>query len=328
MKPLKVAVIGVGHLGKEHARVCHALPDVTLTAIVDADTQRGQVLAQQYQTQFYTSYKPLLKQELDAVSIVTPTITHYAIAREFIKRGVHTFIEKPITHKTADAQALIKLARQHKTVLQVGHIQRFNPAFQAVLSEIKEPRFIECHRLSGFTARSFDIDVILDLMIHDLDLALALNHAPLKQVEANGVKVLSDKIDIANARLVFRNGCVANLTASRISDKSMRKLRVFTRDAYFSVDFLQPEATIYRRQISGRNLKNLMANVKLSQLSLQELMTQQIYQVQRPQLSQDEPLRLELASFMDCVRTGQRPLVSGEDGYKALALAHQILKKL
>jgi predicted dehydrogenase len=165
-------------------------------------------------------------------------------------------------------------------------------------------------------------------MIHDLDLALALNHAPLKQVEANGVKVLSDKIDIANARLVFRNGCVANLTASRISDKSMRKLRVFTRDAYFSVDFLQPEATIYRRQISGRNLKNLMANVKLSQLSLQELMTQQIYQVQRPQLSQDEPLRLELASFMDCVRTGQRPLVSGEDGYKALALAHQILKKL
>lgn len=328
MKPFNVAVIGVGHLGKEHARIYNALPDVNLVALVDTDLQRAQGIAHQYHTSFYRSYKALFKQPLDAVNIVTPTKTHYTIAREFIKRGIHTFIEKPITAQPAEAKKLVQLAQRKRVVLQVGHIQRFNPALRAVWSEIKEPRFIEAHRLSGFTARSFDIDVILDLMIHDLDLALALTRSPLKKVEANGVKVLSDKVDIANARLIFRDGCVANLTASRISDKSMRKLRVFTPRAYFSVDFLTPEATIYRRRKPPKDFKAFLGKTPLSKEALHMLMTQQFYQVKKPELSREEPLYLELASFVDCVEKRRKPLVTGEDGLKALEVARQILKKI
>lgn len=330
MKTFNVAVIGVGHLGKEHARIYSALTDVRLAAVVDNDVQLGQNIARQYHTSFYRSTKALLKQplELDAVNIVTPTKTHYAIAREFIKRGIHTFVEKPITVKTSEAKTLVKMARRKRVVLQVGHIQRFNPALQAVWSEIKQPRFIEAHRLSSFTARSFDIDVVLDLMIHDLDLVLALTRSPLKQVDANGVKVLSNMVDIVNARLVFRNGCVANLTASRISDKSMRRLRAFTSRAYFSVDFLVPEATIYQRRTPPKDFKTFLTKTPLSKETLHMLMTQQFYQIRKPEINREEPLHMELASFIECAMKRRTPLVTGEDGLKALELAHQILKKI
>ncbi|MDI6732567.1 MAG: Gfo/Idh/MocA family oxidoreductase [Planctomycetota bacterium] len=256
---MKVAVIGVGHLGKNHAKFLSKMPGVRLIGVVDINKDAANEIAHLYQTKPYYDYKEISKM-VDAVTIATPTSSHYETAREMIERGIHTFIEKPITTTVSRADKLVRLAKKSRPggiVLQVGHIERFNPAFVSAQEYIKEPRFIECHRLSSFSFRSVDIDVVLDLMIHDIDIILSLVKSPVKRIDAVGIKVISDKIDLANARISFRNGCVANLTASRASDKAMRKMRVFTDKNYASIDFADKTASVYER-IGSLSLPVLM----------------------------------------------------------------------
>ncbi|MBU4310121.1 Gfo/Idh/MocA family oxidoreductase, partial [bacterium] len=307
MKPIRVVVIGVGHLGQHHARIYSAMPDVELVGVVDIDEERSKRIAQEYKTAAYSEYTQVLKR-VDVASIAVPTEFHYRIGRDFLNAGVHILIEKPMTQTVEEADELLELARRKNLVLQVGHIERFNPAVSALNRVIKEPRFIECHRLGPFKPRAANIGVVMDLMIHDIDIILSLVNSPVKRIEAVGIPVLSHEEDIANVRITFENGCIANLTASRVTKEETRKIRIFQRDAYFSLDYINQELSIYRREITPDGKIRILSS--------------------RPEIEKVEPLRLELEAFIHAVQRGREPLVSGKEGREALAIVQEISRQI
>jgi hypothetical protein len=295
---IRVAVIGVGHLGSIHARIYKELPTAELVAVCDSDPSQASQVAQALAVPFCTDYRQLFG-KVDAVSIATPTATHAAVARDFLDAGAHTLVEKPFTPVLAEADELINLARSKNLNLAVGHVERFNSAFNATRSLIRNPRFIECHRLSPFPNRSLDIGVVLDVMIHDIDIILGLVDASIERLESVGVRVLTQHEDIANARITFRNGCVANLTASRVSDEPLRKIRIFQEDTYISLDYKEAAAFVYRKA-DGRISKEALP------------------------IEKEQPLQKELASFIDSVARGTDPVITGEIARDALRVALDI----
>ena len=302
MKKINIGVIGVGHLGEKHAQTLAKISQANLVGVCDINQAKGQEVSRNLNTPYFEDHKDLISQA-EAVVIAVPTREHFRIARDSLDRGLHIMVEKPITSKLADADSLIKLAKKKKRILQVGHIERFNNAFKAICDIAKEPKFIEVHRLSPFPARSLDIGVVSDLMIHDIDLILGLVQSDIVYIDAVGVNVLTNLEDIASVRLRFKNGCIANLTASRISDESMRKFRIFLKNAYISVDYKNNRATIYTKE------------------------NQNILKKEIP-IETTPPLQSELESFLGCVETGQKPVVSGEEARLALSVAIEIQNKI
>ena len=302
---MRAVVVGVGHLGKHHARILAALPGVTLAGVVDTDIERASQVAAERETKAYADVS-LVPGKIDVAVVAVPTESHARIARALIESGVHTLVEKPIAQTVAEADDLIAAAKSRGVVLAVGHSERFNPAVMAARPHVKDPRFIEVHRLGQMPGRSLDIDVVLDLMIHDLDLILSLVPSDVEGVEAVGVPVLTPRIDIANVRLRFANGCIANLTASRISREPVRKIRFFQQDAYLSIDTAAREVELWRLvpQPSGAPT---IGGGKL-------------------EVAGDEALKGELEDFLGAVRDGRAPAVSGEQGRAALALATRIVE--
>ncbi|MFC2061244.1 Gfo/Idh/MocA family oxidoreductase [Elusimicrobiota bacterium] len=305
---VKVGVVGVGHLGRHHARIYSELPGAELAGISDIDEKTGIKLAQKYNTEFYREHKDLIN-KVQAVSIATPTETHYQITHDFLENGVNTLVEKPITNIPDHASELIKIADNNSCILQVGHIERFNTAVKKVREYINNPRFIEVNRLSKFPERSLDIGVVLDLMIHDIDIILSFVKSPVENISAIGASVFTDKEDIANCRLKFENGCVANITASRISYKAERKFRVFEPDRYVSLDYEKQDFVIYKKK------KDRIDSPK----DIERL---------TPSFEKTEPLREELKDFIECIKEGRPPMVSGHHGLTALKLALEITRQI
>ena len=318
---LKIAVIGVGHLGKEHARIYSDMPDVSLAGIVDINKERGEEAAQRYNTKYYSSYKDILG-KVDAVSVVVPTKSHYEIAKELLENGIPVLVEKPMTGTVSEAEELIRLSKSNNTVLQPGYVERFNPAIQAIQKLDVSLKFIECHRLSPFTFRSADISVVFDLMIHDIDIILYLSKSKVKKIDAVGVNVISNKEDIANARIQFENGCVANITASRVSFEPMRKIRLFSEDSYISLDYQKQEAMIYKKS-PELTLKSI--NVEDKDVStikdLKSFVFGDLLKIERIKMDNQEPLKKEIESFVNCIKNGENPVVSGEEGLTAIKTA-------
>lgn len=306
---VRVGVIGVGYLGRFHAEKYAALPQARLVAVVDTNPERAQAIAQNVCTQAVTNYRELIGQ-VDAVSIVTPTREHFRVAHDFLAAGVHVLLEKPMTQTLEQADQLISMAENNGCVLQIGHLERFNPAFVAIGPRLHRPMFMEAHRLAMFTERGLEVDVILDLMIHDLDIVLRIMQEPPTEIRASGIPVLTKLPDIATVRLQFANGAVANLTASRISTKSLRKLRVFQENSYIVADYGQKRAYILmkeaERDISG-----------FPEISMEDL-----------EIEETDALGEEIISFLDSVRTRRPPAVSGIEGRRALALAIEISQRI
>lgn len=311
MSKLKVGVIGVGSLGQHHARVYSEIKEVELVGVADSDPQRAGEIAFKNKTKAFPDYRELLKQT-QAVSVVVPTSLHYQVAKEVIASGNHLLLEKPITSKIAEAEELVKLAKEKAVKLQVGHIERFNPAIRAASEHISDPKFIECTRIAPFVSRGTDVPVVLDLMIHDIDIILSFVRSPLKVISAIGFNLVSEKEDIANARLEFANGCVANVTASRISVKKERKIRFFQRNAYINVDYMKPEARVYKLKGDPKGVLDLAKMVDYQELKIDKV----------------EPLKAELSAFINCVAGNSVPLVTGQDGLMALKVAGDILKTI
>ncbi|MCF6155235.1 MAG: Gfo/Idh/MocA family oxidoreductase [Candidatus Brocadia sp.] len=325
MSRLKVAVVGVGHLGKEHARVYTELPGVELVGVVDIQRKQAEKIARQYNTQCFSNHKEIID-KVAAVSIAVPTKSHYVIAKEFLKQGIHVMIEKPMTGTVSEARELINISKANGLVLQVGYIERFNPAIAAIKKLSINPRFIECHRLSPFTFRSADIGVVLDLMIHDLDIILHITGSKVKKFDAVGVNVISDKEDIANVRIQFQNGCVANVTASRVSLTSMRKMRLFSQDSYISIDYQKKDALIYKKspQLTLKALN--IPEMDVSTIAdLKSYVFGDLLKIEHIKMDDYEPLRKELESFVNCIVERKEPVVSGEEGLKAIEVANDIL---
>jgi predicted dehydrogenase len=301
---MKAAVIGAGHLGRHHARILASLPGVTLAGIVDTNRDRANQVAAEHGAQAFGNFRDMTG-KVDIVVVAVPTESHAAITMPLLEAGVHALVEKPIAQTVAEAGALIAAAKTAGVVLAVGHSERFNPAVAAARPHVKDPRFIEVHRLGTFPDRSLDIDVVLDLMIHDLDLILSLVPSEVEGVEAVGVPVLTPKVDIANARIRFTNGCIANLTASRISREPVRKIRFFQRDSYVSIDTASREVEMYKLVPQAGALPKIGGG-KLD-------------------VAGDEPLKRELEDFVAAVRDRRAPSVTGEQGRSALALAIRIV---
>jgi len=306
-EPVRVGVVGVGALGRHHARVWASVPGARMVGIHDTDAGRAEAVAAEYGCPAHPELQTLLA-EAQAVSVAVPTVDHHSIGRRALESGCDVLLEKPMTASLAEADDLVRLADERKAVLQVGHIERFNPATDVLVDAVKAPRFIEVHRLGSFSPRSLDVDVVLDLMIHDLDIVLALDGSEPTQIEAVGVPVLTPRVDIANARLKFASGLIANLTASRVSVEKIRKFRVFAPRTYVSVDFTAREAQIFRLDPSGGGLPKIVSEKRGA--------------------PEQEPLRRQLEAFLAAVRDRSRPIVPGEDGRRALALAHQILARM
>jgi len=302
---LRAAVIGVGYLGRFHAQKYCNLPGVDLVAVADSVLATAQAVGAELNIPVTNHYQELLD-KVDLVSVVVPTPLHFAVAADFLRHKVHVLVEKPITETIEQAQQLISLAREHHCILQVGHLERFNPAIQAAARQIRSPRFIESHRLAPFKQRGTDVSVVLDLMIHDIDLIQELVGQPITHIDAVGSPIFSHDIDIANARIRFADGCVANTTASRVSLKQERKLRIFQDDAYISVDLQQKILTVVRKKDSG-------PIESPAQVSIDE-----------QSFDQGDALKSEVEAFVHAVRSGSTPVVSGEDGLRALTTAMQI----
>ncbi len=319
---LKLGVVGVGHLGQHHARLYRELPGVQFVGAFDSDPKK---------TNFPTL--EALAAAADAVSVATPTESHCAVAKVFLERGKHVLVEKPITPTVAEAEQLVALARKNNCLLQVGHVERFNPVMRYLNEVLTDARFIEVHRLSPYPARSMDIGVVLDLMIHDLDIVLSLVRAPLTGVDAVGIPVLSKSEDIANARLKFANGCVANITASRVSPERMRKLRIFGNTnngaAYISLDYMRQAGQIYRMASEDAResslLKKLLAGKDATIVS--EFAGKKIVREPVP-IAKEEPLKLELQSFVDAIQLRRQPIVTGEAAKQALEVAMEITSQI
>jgi len=295
---VKVGVAGVGHMGKEHARIYSELPEAELVGVHDSNPDTARKIAAKCKTRAFATLEEMI-QAVEAASIVTPTTTHWAIAEPFLRLGKHLLVEKPIAMDTAEARKLVDCAEKHGAKLAVGHVERFNPVLAALEERLGRPRFIEAHRLSPYPGRSTDIGVVMDLMIHDLEIILHLVRSPVTSVDAVGVPVLSKGEDIANARIRFANGCVANLTTSRISPEKLRKIRVFQDDAYLSLDYMKQEGEIYKR-LDGKITRDKIPVMK------------------------GEPLKNQLSEFLQNVRENTDPRVGGSHGFEALKLASQI----
>ena len=330
----RVAVLGTGSLGKEHARIYAELAaagSLDFAGVFDAVPETGRKFAEKYGVRLFASVDEAAA-HADALSVVTPTVTHFDLASSLLRAGRHVLVEKPMTENAAQAGELIRLARQKDCILQVGHVERFNPVFKYLQEVATAPRFIETHRLSPFPARSTDIGVVLDLMIHDLDLVLAFVNSPVTAVDAVGIPVLSRTEDIANARLRFANGCVANLTASRVSAERMRKIRVFSggpSTSYISLDYRAQEGYIYRIARDGEEESSLLKKLLLSKEStiVSEFGGKRIVREPVP-IVKDEPLKLELRHFVECVQAHGTPVVTGESAKQALDLALEITRQV
>jgi len=309
MKEIRVGVIGVGYLGKFHAEKYSAMDQVRLAGVVDIDRSRAEEVAARSGSRAFTDYRDLLGR-VDAVSIVVPTESHCRVGLEFLHNGVDVLIEKPMATTLKQADELIDVADSRARILQIGHLERFNPAVLALKDIITHPMFIEAHRLSVFKDRSTDVSVVLDLMIHDIDIILNIVKSEIQSIHAAGVPVICEHADIANVRLQFESGCVANVTASRISTKNQRKMRLFQKDAYIAVDFASREITLIRR--TGNQPDSLVPGTDFQQLSFSEA----------------DVLENELASFIQAVRTRNSPVVSGHAGRKALAVALDIMNQV
>jgi len=302
MRKLRVGVVGVGHLGSIHAKIYKELKHCELVAVCDVNETRLNEISKGLNVPAFSDYHELFD-KVDAVSVATPTKSHYEVASDFLMQKIHTLVEKPFTPNLQEADSLIEIARKNDLILQVGHIERFNSAFSATQKLIKEPKFIECHRLSPFPHRSLDVGAVLDIMIHDIDIVLGLVPSKIKKIESVGVNVLTQFEDIANSRITFENGCIANLTASRVSDEVMRKIRIFQEDTYISLDYKEAKASVYKRvgqQITKENLP----------------------------IEKEQPLQKELQSFIDCVLEHKEPLVSGPVAREALAVALEIQNEI
>src|SRR5689334_17104362 len=300
---LRAGVVGVGYLGRFHALKYAAHPDVDLVAVADVDGDRCRAVATEVGAEALVDARKLIGR-VDCVSVAVNTQHHHAVARELLEAGIDVLVEKPLTTTVADGQELHELAVRGQRLLQVGHLERFNPAIRAIEGRITQPRFIECQRLAPFTERGTDVDVVLDVMIHDIDLLLAMVPSPLRAVEAVGVPVLTGSVDIANARLRFANGCIANVTASRVSLKRERKFRIFQGDAYFSIDFDQRQVRVCRRESDGDGRTSL----SVEQLAVVE----------------GDALANEIGAFVQAVRARETPPVTGWDGLRALEVAHVV----
>ena len=328
MKPLRVGVVGVGHLGQHHARILASLPGVQLVAVSDSRPEQAQLIADKHGARAFEDYRQLLDL-VDAVSIAVPTVLHREVAGTFLARGIPTMVEKPLASSLAEAELLVSLSRSRNTVLQVGHIERFNPALSVLEPLPIRPRYIHGERLSTYTFRSTDIGVVLDLMIHDIDLVLALIDAPVRSVSAVGVSLFGDHEDIANARIEFADGTVANLTASRASFTPTRKMRIWGTEGYASLDFATKQATlIHPSEAFLRGDLNL-EEVDLTQpAAVREHLFGKVLRVDKVQTSGREPLALELEDFVQAVRRQARPRVNGEDALRAMRVADEVLKSL
>ncbi|MGD1978161.1 MAG: Gfo/Idh/MocA family oxidoreductase [Akkermansiaceae bacterium] len=299
---LRAGVAGAGSMGRNHAR-CYSLIETTdLSAVYDADLGRAKAVADEFGGEAVDSLEALAER-CDLASVAVPTVAHLAVGGELMERGVHVLMEKPIAPTVEEAHELVSLAKKHDRILQIGHIERFNPVMRELEAKLNHPKFIEAHRLSPFPNRSIDIGVVLDLMIHDLEIILHLVKAPVKSIDAVGVPVLMKSEDIANARIRFENGCVANVTASRISPERMRKIRVFQDDGYLSLDYQEQSGEMYWKEAGG-------------------------IQKAKVEVEKDEPLKLELAAFAESVQEGETPAVTGEQGADALAIALEITRKI
>jgi predicted dehydrogenase len=324
-KRTRVGVVGVGHLGNHHTRILSQIREAELVGVNDADAEKGRRVAQTYGTRSFESLDQLLK-ETDAISLVVPTTVHHPMAKRILESGKDLLIEKPITETVEQAEELVCLAQEKGVIMQVGHIERFNPALQAIEKRKVDPRFIESHRMAQFNPRGTDVAVILDLMIHDIDLILSLVKSRLSSIEAVGVPVIAESQDICNARLGFENGCVANVTASRISAKPLRKMRFFQKDSYLSLDFLNKSAEIYRLVEAGQVPPDEDAKkTVVGSIPVEEVGKTIIYE--RPKTDDQDMLTSEIESFLHAVRTRTQPKVTGEDGKRALEVALKIRDK-
>jgi len=302
MPDIKAAVIGVGHLGRHHARIYTELPGVTLVGVVDSNPRQGKKIARKCKTDYYETIDPILDQ-INVASVVVPTPAHFAVAEKLLQRGINLLIEKPMTATLAEAEKLVRLKTEAGVVLQVGHIERFNPAIMAVKGVVYNPMFVEVHRLCPYNPRGTDVGVVLDLMIHDIDILLNLVPSKVSEIRAVGINVVSKNDDIANARIEFENGCVANIAASKVGNKEMRKIRIFQENAYISLDYQNQAGIIYTKEGTKIHRRKIP-------------------------LKREEPLKLEIASFLECVRKKRDPVVSAEQGKQALEIAMEIVSQI
>jgi len=315
---LKVGVLGAGHLGKIHLKLLDKSKKYLLIGFYDPDIANSQSVAEEFNYNYFEKLDDLID-AVDVIDIVTPTLSHYNCAIKAISKGKHIFIEKPITNSLEEAEHIRLLVSENNLRGQVGHVERFNPAFKAVKSEIKNPMFIETHRLAEFNPRGTDVPVVLDLMIHDIDIILSVVKSKVLSVQASGISVISETPDIANARIEFENGCVANLTASRISLKNMRKTRFFQKDAYISVDFLDKKTEV----VKMKNAPEFPGEFDMI-LQNAEGQKKQIY-FENPEISPNNAILDELESFADAIENNTKPIVTLRDGTNALSVAHQII---
>ncbi len=315
---LKVGVLGAGHLGKIHLRLLNESKKYELIGFYDQDEINGKKVSSEFGYSYFNNINELID-SVDVIDIVTPTLSHYDCAKKAITKGKHVFIEKPITNTLAEAEHLLELAKAYNIKGQVGHVERFNPAFLAVKDKIDNPMFIETHRLAEFNPRGTDVPVVLDLMIHDIDAILSVVHSKVKKVNASGVSVISNSPDIANARIEFENGCVANLTASRISLKNMRKSRFFQKDAYISVDFLEKKVEVVKMKDASENPGDFDMILQNA-----EGIKKQIY-FENPDIATNNAILDELETFADAINTDTEPIVSLLQGTNALRVALQVI---
>jgi predicted dehydrogenase len=309
MEKIRAAVVGVGYLGRFHAQKYSQVAGCELVAVVDSRAEARDPVGTELGVPALPDHRELLG-KVDAVSVVTPTPAHFSIARDFLEAGAHVLVEKPITETQEEAATLIELARRRQRILQVGHLERFNSAILAAEPYLTRPRFIECHRLAPYRERGTDVNVVLDLMIHDIDIVQTIVDAPIAAIDAIGTPVFSDEIDIANARITFQNGCVANATASRVSMKTERKLRVFEDDAYLSLDLQQKILTVIRKREGPAVAGQLPVTIE------------------ERNLDQGDALKAEIEAFLSSIRTGKPPVVSGEAGLRALDTAMRITEQV
>jgi predicted dehydrogenase len=315
---LKAGVLGAGHLGKIHLRLLKQSEKYNLIGFYDADIENGKKVEAEFGYKFFNTIEDLIN-AVDVVDIVTPTLSHYECALQAIAKGKHIFIEKPITNTVEEAEEIRAILAEHHVKGQVGHVERFNPAFLAVKNDIHEPMFIETHRLAEFNPRGTDVPVVLDLMIHDIDIILSVVKSKVKHISASGVSVISDTPDIANARIEFENGCVANLTASRISLKNMRKTRFFQKDAYISVDFLEKKCEVVKMKDAPEQPGDFDMVLQNA-----EGVRKQIY-FDNPNVSNNNAILDELETFADAINNNTKPIVTLHDGTEALRVATQII---
>ena len=320
---MRIGVVGVGHLGSLHTKMLSEMPEALLAGVFDLDEGKAHRVAAEFSTRSWRSIPELLG-EVDAVTVATTTRAHFEVAFQALEAGKHVFIEKPITRTVGEADELIRLAGRKSLLIQVGHIERFNPAILALDRYELRPMFVESHRLSQFNPRGTDVAVVLDLMIHDIDIILSFVKSPVARIDASGVAVVSGSTDIANARIQFENGCVANVTASRISQRRMRKMRLFQRDEYISIDFAEGSAEVFRL-INGEDTADPGAMI-MGELGTGASRRKVLYE--RPEVKDVNALRLELELFVRAMKKNEQPLVGGEDGKRALEVAQIIMEKI